>query len=223
MKLAVLSSSLLLMACLGTIPPRTVKIAVLDTPAGHSHSEKVIEIIESNYMGTCPLEVRLFAIYDKGNLTVQGVRTAAEEGWKFSPDIMNISWNTLYRRPYDPIVRELEKVSRNGFLVAAAVDDPVPRDGPGSSGTVMGKVSKALVIGALSRNGAPTSDNFRGELLTAVAPPEGTLGSSFTAALFTATLAERICRDPEYDVGRLLERKQKIRKRLPSLEELFRE
>lgn len=211
------------MACHSTSQARTLKIAVLDTPPGYAHSQKVIEVIQSNYSASCRLEIELYPIYNNGNLTVQGFRSALQKSQMFSPAIINISWNTVYRRPYNPIVKELRKFSHTGFLVTAAGQDRGPNrhDIHELSGTVMGKVSKALIIGALSDDGRLAPRTFHGELLTALPPPEGTLGSSFSAAFFTAKLAETLCRRKEFNLEQLLQNKQNSQQKFPLLEQLF--
>lgn len=221
MKYTALLLGLLLMAGDSAGQSRTLKVAVLDTPAGHSHSQNVIAVIESNYSASCRLEVELFPVYERGNLTVPGFLAALQESREFNPDITNISWNTLYRSAYEPIVRELQKVSDTGFLVTASGQNLSPDGIHALSSTVMGRVPRALVIGELSKRGRLARYNVHGELFTALPAPDGTLGSSFSAALFTGKLAERVCWDNAFDWSMLMDNKRNAPGQYPSLEELL--
>lgn len=221
MKLAILLPGIFLIACQGASQPHTLKVAVLDTPLGHPHSRNVIRVIESNYSASCRLEVELFPIYERGNLTVPRFLSALRKSREFSPVITNISWNTLYHEAYEPIVRELRKVSQTGFLVTAGGQDLSPHGIHALSDTVMGKVPGALVIGALSEDGRLARRSVHGELLTALPAPDGTLGSSFSAALFTGKLAERVCWNNAFDWSVLMDNKRNASEKYPTLEELL--
>ncbi|MDZ7840872.1 MAG: hypothetical protein U5R46_08650 [Gammaproteobacteria bacterium] len=89
------------------------------------------------------------------------------------------------------------------------------------SETVMGNVHHALVIGALGENGGLSGNSVRGKLLTALPAPIGTLGSSYSAALFTAKLAEVLCRKKDFDLQVLSANKQNSLQKYPSFEELL--
>lgn len=213
--------ALFLIACHSTGQSPVLKIAVLDTPPGHGHSQKIIEVIRTNYSSSCPLDIELFPIYENANLTIQTFQSALEQTHGFSPQITNLSWNTLYREAYNPIIGELKKLSHRSFLVTAAGETNDSSDVHEVSDSVLGKVPKALIIGALSKEGRLASRSFYGKLLTALPPPEGTLGSSFSAALFTAKLAETLCRQKGFSVRKLLRKKNTLQQDFPSLQRLL--
>ncbi len=194
-----------------------LKIALLDSGANSDHETQVQNIILQNVDKS--VQIVSFPIYSKsGNLTpdqfLKSIKLAVQENAK----ILHLSWNMKYKAGFQPIVELLNTLSDKNMLVVAASGSHYPplrlQD------TVMGQVKDALIIGELDKNGnLVPRNNYGDELLTAIKPPKSLKGSSFSAALFTAQLANKSLTQPLNAMH--LKRDIKI-PRFPSLKELIK-
>lgn len=222
----------ILWACLGLLTasevwagPNKIRISVFDSGAGFDHEKKILKILKSHLASCRSCEVRSFPIYEKdGTLRVSGFLSALKKGAQ-GAQILHFSWNIPAIPKTEPIVQALNDLSRQGKIIVASAGENYENRHRilKLSGTVMGKVQGALIIGELDPRGYLSPRSFYGdEMLTALAPPEGNSGSSFSAVLFTAELAKALTTaDTKTVVERVQTAKKKNTTLYPKLEDLF--
>ncbi|MCB0393277.1 MAG: hypothetical protein KDD25_01885 [Bdellovibrionales bacterium] len=199
---------------------KKIQIAVLDSPPGHEHSKKIIEILDD-----ASNDVQLFPIYDRnGNLTQAKFLQAIEDAKNSGAQIIQLSWNARYEDGYKTILAKLNEFASTSILVGAA------GSGLGFNGTplklketVVGRISKAIIIGELNEKGfLDPRSSYGPELLTALPEVGNNAGSSFTSAQFTKILGQYLVKHPNFGYPDLIQAKVNSMSRFPSVDSLFK-
>ncbi len=198
-------------------------VAVLDSGAGNPHEKQVTQIIRDGLKSCAGCTIKSFPIYDlKGDFSVEKMLTQIKKATK-TCSVINLSWNMLLDSTLESVRNELTSTVKSGVLVVAASGEPDSKEGSRLlSSTVMGRVDGAILIGELDKKGKLPIEAYYGpELLTALNPPEGKLGSSFAAALFSARLMKAVRAKEKISLEVLQERKKKSFEMYPNLDTLF--
>ena len=210
-----------------------VEVLLFDGGPAHPHHRRVKKILEDETSRRCNRQVliRDFSLFDKkGNFDLPSVQknlTSAKNERRVQ--ILHLSWNDKLEPKFQRWVDQVREVLQAGMWVVAAAGENI--DAPENilrlSETVMGKAigkhDMGFLIGELTDKGhlAPRS-HYGPELLTALRPPSGDSGSSFSAPLFTARLGCALASDRnQTHRPQLWKRKDSSLKNYPTLDDLF--
>ena len=210
-----------------------VEILLFDGGPAHSHHRRIKKIIKDETTKRCNRQVliRDFSLFDKkGNFdfpSVQKDLKSVKSGRRVQ--ILHLSWNDKLEPKFQPLVDQVRELLKAGMWVVAAAGENADHreDILRLSDTVMGKAlgkhDMGFLIGELTDRGhlAPRS-HYGPELLTALRPPYGHSGSSFSAPLFTARMGCVLVNDRNQNHRpQLWKRKDSSLKTYPTLEDLF--
>lgn len=204
-----------------------IKIGVFDAPSNHEHSKKVVKIIKDELKSAGgSVKIIEYPIYDSSGSLVEAMfKSQLEKALKDGVRIFHFSWNLKHDEKFSSVLKVLEKISgdsKNVIVAAAGVSEPPMR----LSETVMGKVSHVIIVGELVETGhLHARSNYGRELFTALKSTPDLLGSSGTAALFSARLAANmsskstLAKNPSEF---LVKAKEKSATRFPTLDMIFK-
>ena len=204
---------------------RSVRVAVFDAPGFHTHSKQVMALLKEHSQKCLKCTYELIPIYSaNGDLDVPGFVNSLKK-IKAEYQLIHLSWNMRMEPRLEPILAELNRLSKNGIAIVAASGEtsesgqvalPVEQ-------TIMGQVRGAILIGELDhRKKLPMSAYFGSSIFTAFPPSKNLKGSSFTAPVFTAQWATNFYqRNLKQWQDHFEDRKKKSFSMWPSLGELF--
>lgn len=173
------------------------RICIMDSGAGSTHEASVratlLSLLEQKNIPSETVTPRLTSlpIYEPdGRLMKRRFLEQIDKATQ-SCDLVHLSWNLPHTESTIEIERALDKLGReHAVLVGAGGGPPTGLRAP-LSGTVLGNVSTALIVGELGVDGLTTPAYSGAELLTALHAPAGTRGSSFSSLVLTAEIAAK--------------------------------
>lgn len=169
-----------------------VDVCLFDAGEKHKHEIKLTRLFAEQTKGCADCRLKSFPIYDeRGNQSPELVLSQLQKS-KGQCSLLHFSWNREAMVQWDPVIKELARQIAAGTPVVGAAGAPEgPEVAAQVSRTVLGMVKDIVLIGELDKKGKLIIDSYRGsEILTALAPPPGEKGSSFSSMLFTARWAK---------------------------------
>lgn len=199
------------------------KIAVFDTPAGHSHSTQVLKVIQEQIKKCNICEAELFPIYnDQGNLLLtQFIEGLKKIDSKYK--VVNLSWNLPYEEKYFSVVQELNRIAKAGVVIVAAGGVETGKVPPVDiSQTVVGRVDKIIIVGELIGKKLSTQAYYGSKISIALEEDKKRRGSSYSAAKVSGALLKATTSGAAKDwPAHFAQIKKESNKVWPSLSEYF--
>lgn len=183
---------LIALSLLFSVRALAVDVCLFDAGEKHKHEVKLTKLFAEATKGCADCRLRSFPIYDdRGNQSPELVLSQLQKS-KGQCSLLHFSWNREAMAQWDPVIKELSRQIAAGTPVVGAAGAPEgPEVAAPASRTVLGMVKDVILIGELDKKGKLIIDSYHGaEILTAIAPPKGERGSSFSSILFTARWAK---------------------------------
>lgn len=200
-------------------------LSILSSLSRAETETRYLEFFKNEFKGCSLCEIHFVTVYqESGEVDWQKTRIELEK-LALKRSVLLLTWNEKVNAENQKLVLVLKLLAEKGLIIIGPSD--VPKENLPSaalSRTVLGQVSKALIIAELNEKESLVERGFYGpEILTALRPSKESLTQGFSAAGFAARLILDFDKRPNQDwIDFLKNRKLQSKRIWPNLDEMFR-